>query len=312
MPRTARGTQRGSKILRSASDSYARLISLLSVCIASGLDSSTAYTIVSLLKRLAVTRGRTIILTIHSPSTKIFSLFDRVLLLTQYKNGARLAYQGAASEVLSYFESKLDLGVAKVQKLCGRTNARLTMADYLAALLQRRRKSQNGDSEEQGPAAAAPSAADEQAGLSDGGGATDSADDDERIDAIVRTYGENEDRMTEQLQEMASAAALTPDGRSVGAFFPGSSDALSWLRQFQLLTVRNYMTTMRQLTHLRARVFTNVFLAIFVGLLYYSPSRDLSSSNYNQTAIFNRVGFIFFVTCMQALITLVNAVLTCK
>lgn len=65
----------------------------------SGLDSSTAYTIVALLKRLAE-RGRTVVCTIHSPSSRIFALFDHLLLLTPM---GEVAYLGPADEALHHF-----------------------------------------------------------------------------------------------------------------------------------------------------------------------------------------------------------------
>ena len=65
----------------------------------SGLDSSTAYTIVALLKRLAQ-RGRTVICTIHTPSSRIFALFDRLMLLTPM---GEMAYLGPADEALHHF-----------------------------------------------------------------------------------------------------------------------------------------------------------------------------------------------------------------
>ncbi len=64
-----------------------------------GLDSSSAYKVVSLISREAQ-RGRILIYTIHQPSSEIFKLFDRLLLLTQGK----MAYQGQASDAIDYFE----------------------------------------------------------------------------------------------------------------------------------------------------------------------------------------------------------------
>ena len=59
-----------------------------------GLDSFTAYSVIETLKELAL-GGRTIITTIHQPSTDIYENFDRLILMAQgrivFFNEARLA-----------------------------------------------------------------------------------------------------------------------------------------------------------------------------------------------------------------------------
>lgn len=50
----------------------------------SGLDSYLAESVVKILKKMAQS-GRTIICTIHQPSSEVFILFDKILLLTQGK-----------------------------------------------------------------------------------------------------------------------------------------------------------------------------------------------------------------------------------
>lgn len=47
-----------------------------------GLDSSTAYNVINLLKKISG-NGRTIIITIHSPSCDIFNIFDQLILLVE-------------------------------------------------------------------------------------------------------------------------------------------------------------------------------------------------------------------------------------
>lgn len=66
----------------------------------SGLDSSSAYTVIQLLKRLS-SDGKTIIATIHQPSTQMFHLFDKIMLLAS----GRVAYFGAPDMVQDYFGS---------------------------------------------------------------------------------------------------------------------------------------------------------------------------------------------------------------
>ncbi|XP_068657017.1 ABC transporter G family member 9-like [Aristolochia californica] len=65
----------------------------------SGLDSTTAQKIVSTLEELAA-GGRTIIMTIHQPSSRIFYMFHKVLLLS---DGYPI-YFGKGSDTMDYFE----------------------------------------------------------------------------------------------------------------------------------------------------------------------------------------------------------------
>jgi len=65
----------------------------------SGLDTHTAYTVVRSLQRLAHRLGRTVIATIHQPSSEIFALFDDLLILA----AGGIVYYGAASQAVEYF-----------------------------------------------------------------------------------------------------------------------------------------------------------------------------------------------------------------
>ncbi|OQR85491.1 ATP-binding Cassette (ABC) Superfamily [Achlya hypogyna] len=67
----------------------------------SGLDSTMAESVVLELQRLAA-RGHTVIATIHQPSSQIFALFDRLLLLT----GGETVYFGPAAEAVEYFSAR--------------------------------------------------------------------------------------------------------------------------------------------------------------------------------------------------------------
>ncbi|KAL3612477.1 hypothetical protein D5086_003497 [Populus alba] len=66
----------------------------------SGLDSTTAQRIVSTLWELAK-GGRTIVMTIHQPSSRLFYMFDKVLLLSE----GNPLYFGERSQVMDYFSS---------------------------------------------------------------------------------------------------------------------------------------------------------------------------------------------------------------
>ncbi|KAH8667575.1 ABC transporter CDR4 [Tricladium varicosporioides] len=70
----------------------------------SGLDSQTAWSICTLLRKLA-DNGQAVLCTIHQPSSQLFGMFDQLLLL---ENGGRTLYFGDigtnGSKMVAYFE----------------------------------------------------------------------------------------------------------------------------------------------------------------------------------------------------------------
>lgn len=66
----------------------------------SGLDSTTAQRIVATLRWLA-RGGRTVVTTIHQPSSRLFRMFNKVIVLSE---GCPI-YSGGASGVMDYFAS---------------------------------------------------------------------------------------------------------------------------------------------------------------------------------------------------------------
>ncbi|KAE8702820.1 ABC transporter G family member 14 [Hibiscus syriacus] len=66
----------------------------------SGLDSTTAQRILTTIKGLA-NGGRTVVTTIHQPSSRLYHMFDKVVLLSE---GCPI-YYGSASTALDYFSS---------------------------------------------------------------------------------------------------------------------------------------------------------------------------------------------------------------
>ncbi|KAL4512254.1 hypothetical protein ABPG72_005256 [Tetrahymena utriculariae] len=67
----------------------------------SGLDSFTAYNVVDVLQQYAREQNKTIICTIHQPSSEIFMKFDRLILLVDGK----FIYQGPRNQVIKHFSS---------------------------------------------------------------------------------------------------------------------------------------------------------------------------------------------------------------
>lgn len=69
----------------------------------SGLDTYTAYRIIALLKRLAHQHGRTVVATLHQPSSEIFHMIDDLFVL----NDGEIVYGGPGKHMVRYFT---DLG----------------------------------------------------------------------------------------------------------------------------------------------------------------------------------------------------------
>ncbi|KAI1410222.1 ABC-2 type transporter-domain-containing protein [Hypoxylon sp. FL1857] len=72
----------------------------------SGLDSQTAWSICMLLRKLA-DHGQAVLCTIHQPSSQLFQMFDRLLLLNNHGETVYFGDIGRdASELTQYFESR--------------------------------------------------------------------------------------------------------------------------------------------------------------------------------------------------------------
>ncbi|KAI7739428.1 hypothetical protein M8C21_010771 [Ambrosia artemisiifolia] len=67
----------------------------------SGLDSTAAHKLMSTLGGLAHQKGKTVVTSVHQPSSRVFQSFDMVLVLSE----GRCIYFGKGSEAMSYFES---------------------------------------------------------------------------------------------------------------------------------------------------------------------------------------------------------------
>lgn len=64
----------------------------------SGLDSFMAQTVVTVLKSMAM-KGKTIICTIHQPSSEVYSMFDKILLMAE----GRVAFLGKPIDAYNFF-----------------------------------------------------------------------------------------------------------------------------------------------------------------------------------------------------------------
>ncbi|KAK7822088.1 abc transporter g family member 9 [Quercus suber] len=100
----------------------------------SGLDSTTAQRIVSTLWELS-NGGRTVVMTIHQPSSRLFYMFHKVLLLSE----GNPLYFGRGSEAVDYFSS---IGYSPMTLVSA---YKINLADKLKKELQELRSSQYQD-----------------------------------------------------------------------------------------------------------------------------------------------------------------------
>lgn len=66
----------------------------------SGLDSTAAFRLISTLGSLAQ-KGKTIVTSVHQPSSRVYQMFDSVLVLSE----GRCLYFGKANQAMTYFDS---------------------------------------------------------------------------------------------------------------------------------------------------------------------------------------------------------------
>lgn len=69
-----------------------------------GLDSYSAQTLVNIMKVMA-SEGKTIVCTIHQPSSELFDVFHQLILLSE----GRIAFMGDPNSALEFFERFVNL-----------------------------------------------------------------------------------------------------------------------------------------------------------------------------------------------------------
>uniref|UniRef100_A0A1A8CEL0 ATP-binding cassette, sub-family G (WHITE), member 2a n=1 Tax=Nothobranchius kadleci TaxID=1051664 RepID=A0A1A8CEL0_NOTKA len=224
-----------------------------------GLDASTANSVLLLLKRMA-NHGRTIILSIHQPRYTIYRLFDSLTLLV---NGKQV-YHGPAQSALDYFS---DIGF-----ICEAHN---NPADFFLDVI-------NGDS-----TAVALSNLDQEDLHDDSDSTSKSRKGIE--DKLLEEY-----RNSHHYRQTKAELDRIVQGKQTAKFSPSRTITYNtgFLTQFKWVLKRTFRNLILNPQTSIAQVAVTLFLALVVGALFFKVQED-------QSGIQNRIGSLFFIVVNQ-------------
>lgn len=221
----------------------------------SGLDSYLAENVVNMMKNLAHS-GRTVICTIHQPSSEVFILFDRLLLLAE----GQVAFMGSLAEAQEHFTS---LRMVVPQNF--------NPADFYLRLLstipgnevecEERIKLICGSYREKQREAAQ---ALEVNGLKGGDGV-----------------------------QPPEEALKTSEPTTTVKVRTGNPYKATWCGQFRALLWRSFITNSREPMITRIKLSQTITVALLLGIVYWSQPNE--QGQYDQKAIMNINGAIFIL-----------------
>ncbi|KAM7366589.1 hypothetical protein PAMP_016020 [Pampus punctatissimus] len=226
-----------------------------------GLDASTANSVLLLLKRMA-DNGRTIILSIHQPRYSIYRLFDSLTLLV---NGKQV-YHGPAQSALEYFS---DIGYT-----CEPHN---NPADFFLDVINGDSTAVLGNMDKEDPESDLESTS--KRGIED---------------KLVEEYRNGHDfkQTKAELERIISGKPTTTPARSRTITYN-----TSFLTQFRWVLKRTFRNLMLNPQTGVAQVAVTLFLALVVGAIFFDAKNDQSGMQNRFGALF----FITVNQCFSSL-----------
>ena len=248
----------------------------------SGLDSATALSVMQIVTRLAREEGRTVITTIHQPSSETFALFERLLLLAD----GRTAYDGPAQEAVQYFG---ELGF--------RCPVYSNPADYFIKLLSR-------DED--------PAYRDRVARVVDHFARNEGKGVGKGIAAVLALPASSV--VAKGGNSRVEAGAINADDEVHAGASSGhdlarpratpSQTGAGFVEEFGQLFIRAVKTFVREPMTLRVRLLQSAVMGAIIALFFYDLGYDLVGAK-------DRSGALFFVLSGQILPVSFPIVLTC-
>jgi ABC-type multidrug transport system ATPase subunit/ABC-type multidrug transport system permease subunit len=228
----------------------------------SGLDSSMAFSLVQAMRKLA-DQGKTIVCTIHQPSSEIFFLFDKLYLLAE----GRLGYFGSLEKAPAFFRQfnmeiprnynpadfyiqKLAIypktreeNLAQIERICDAYEKSPQNSRYMSEIIS-----------------------------------LHSSDEEDEENFFTRLFS----RFNSSNEKESDPDNVDVQKKNKSRY------ATSSLTQFRWLVWRNFVDVLKNPFEIRLRIFLAIFLGTLIGLLYLRLS-------YDQTAIQNFNSLIFLI-----------------
>lgn len=209
----------------------------------SGLDSASAFFVTQTLRSLS-RDGRTVLFSIHQPSSEVFALFDNLFLLS----GGRTIYFGEAARAHELF--------AQAGFPCP---ARRNPADHFLRCV-------NSDFDSVKRSLKGSFRHRENGAVDPLGKYTTS----QAINLLTSAYNTSEYAMT-------TSARVYEISQVKGTILESMGSQASCLMQARILTVRSFINMYRDVGYYRLRFVTYIGVAICVGSIYYNVGTNYNS-----------------------------------
>jgi len=252
----------------------------------SGLDSTTALRLVHTLRTLS-NGGRTIITTIHQPSSRIYHMLDKLLLLCE----GSVIYYGSAKESISYFSSigyELPYGVNPADFLLDLasgdllTDIGLKSSDGLDVGLVKEKWSSHAENGEE-------MVSDSEKIRSH---LKESFRQDGKARASLSTADSGDGMLTLDQDDPKHASFVH---RLCGSSNPGRA---SYSRQFYILMIRT-LRARRFEAYSGQKILQTTFVGLVCGLLWFDAGQDTERDEdgvkyYSEGTVLDVAGLLFF------------------
>ena len=211
----------------------------------SGLDSFMATNIMELLREFS-RLGKTVVCTVHQPSSQIFTRFDSLLLLAE----GRTAYLGPASRTKQFFAG---LGFPCPEDF--------NPADHFVSVLavvSREEKEEGGEEEES----------------------------QKRVSAICAGFQDSQAgaELRAELKSIERQGETREDKQ--GSSLAGGLYKASWLHQLSALTWRQALSVVRDPMMFKVKITTAIVVGLILGVLYQGQEFDQAGIQNANGALF--------------------------